>query len=159
MALKSRMYQLPSVLLVAAVTSFSLTGKVSDEVSEDVDEERSTAALSLTWLLSTACLEAGSAATTGCLTTGSTGAGKVPGLPLTHLLTVCLYEDCVSPKNGQARNQWQNCRIGKPSAKKWVFLPDHVGLGPEVKEKLGEIRSLLETLGGTLWVQIFFYLY
>ena len=73
--------------------------------------------------------------------------------------TVCLYEDYVSPKNGQARNQWQNCRIGKPSAKKWFFLPDHVGLGPEVKEKLGEIRSLLETLGGTLWVQNFFYLY
>ena len=70
-----------------------------------------------------------------------------------------LFTDYVSPKNGQARNQWQNCRIGKPSAKKWVFLPDHVGLGPEVKEKLGEIRSLLETLGGTLWVQIFFYLY
>ena len=70
-----------------------------------------------------------------------------------------LFTDYVSPKNRQARNQWQNCRIGKPSAKKWVFLPDHVGLGPEVKEKLGEIRSLLETLGGTLWVQNFFYLY
>ena len=62
-------------------------------------------------------------------------------------------------KKGQARNQWQNCRIGQPSAKKWGFLPDQFGLGPEVKGKLGEIRSLLETLGGTLWVQIFFYLY
>ena len=39
--------------------------------------------------------------------------------------------------------------------KKWFFLPDQFGLGPEVKEKLGEIRSLLETLGGTLWVQFF----
>ena len=54
-------------------------------------------------------------------------------------------------KKGQARNQWQNCRIGQPSAKKWVFLPDQFGLGPEVKGKLGEIRSLLETLGGSLY--------
>ena len=68
-------------MLLVAVTSFSLTGKVSDEVSEEVDEERSTAALSLTWLLSTG-LAAGSAAATGVLTTGSTGAGRVQGLPL-----------------------------------------------------------------------------
>ena len=30
------------------------------------------------------------------------------------------------------------------------------GLGPEVKGKLGEIRSLLETLGGTLYPPKFF---
>ena len=85
--------------------------------------------------------------------------GLLDSLVQTCGFTVGLYEDYVSPKNGQARNQWQNCRIGKPSAKKWFFLPDQFGLGPEVKGKLGEIRSLLETLGGTLWVQIFFYLY
>ena len=62
-----------------------------------------------------------------------------------------LFTDYVSPKKGQARNQWQNCRIGQPSAKKWFFLPDQFGLGPEVKGKLGEIRSLLETLGGSLY--------
>ena len=33
------------------------------------------------------------------------------------------------------------------------------GLGPEVKGKLEEIRSLLETLGGTLYPRNFFYLY
>ena len=70
-----------------------------------------------------------------------------------------LFTDYVSPKKGQARNQWQNCRIGQPSAKKWFFLPDQFGLGPEVKGKLGEIRSLLETLGGTLFPPNFFYLY
>ena len=62
-----------------------------------------------------------------------------------------LFTDYVSPKKGQARNQWQNCRIGQPSTKKLVFLPDQFGLGPEVKGKLGEIRSLLETLGGSLY--------
>ena len=76
-------------MLLVAVTSFSLTGKVSDEVSEDVDEERSTAALSLTWLLSTG-LAAGSAAATGALTTGSMGAGRVQKVPL-HLFYVRFF--------------------------------------------------------------------
>ena len=84
------------------------------------------------------------------------GKGRPTPLPMLH--SESLFTDYVSPKKGQARNQWQNCRIGQPSAKKWFFLPDQFGLGPEVKEKLGEIRSLLVTLRGTLWVQIFFLL-
>ena len=48
--------------------------------------------------------------------------------------------------------------VGKVShpQKSVFFLPDQFGLGPEVKGKLGEIRSLLETLGGTLYPPNFF---
>ena len=49
--------------------------------------------------------------------------------------------------------------LGQPSTKKWFLGPEMHGPCHKSKEKLGEIRSLLVTLGGTLWVQNFFYLY
>ena len=57
------------------------------------------------------------------------------------------------------RVQGQNCPIGQPSTKKWFLGPEMHGPCHKSKEKLGEIRSLLVTLGGTLWVQDFFYLH
>ena len=50
----------------------------------------------------------------------------------------------------------QNCPIGQPTSKKCFLGPDQFGPCHKSKEKLGEIRSLLVTLRGTLWVQIFF---
>ena len=53
----------------------------------------------------------------------------------------------------------QNCPIGQPSTKKCFLGPVQLWPCHKSKEKLGEIRSLLVTLPGTLWIQIFFYLY
>ena len=73
-----------------------------------------------------------------------------PGLAH-YKCTVCLFGSQECPKKRLTRNHRQNCRIGQPSAKKWFFSPDQFGPWPERKGKSGEIRSLLETLGGTLY--------
>ena len=73
--------------------------------------------------------------------------------------TVCLFGNQECRKINLNRNHCQNCRIGQPSTKNWVFLPDQFGPWPERKGKSGEIRSLLETLGGTLYPRNFLYLY
>ena len=44
------------------------------------------------------------------------------------------------------RDQVQNCPIGQPSLEKWGFLMDLFVLGHRARLKLGEIRSILETL-------------
>ena len=75
------------------------------------------------------------------------------------LYTVCLFGSQECPKKRLTRNHRQNCRIGQPSAKKWFFSPDQFGPWPERKGKSGEIRSLLETLGGTLYPRKKNYLY
>ena len=73
--------------------------------------------------------------------------------------TACLWEKKVSPKFTLTWDHRQNCRIGQPSTKKWFLGPDKYGPCHKSKEKLGEIRSLLVTLPGTLWVQKIFYLH
>ena len=73
--------------------------------------------------------------------------------------SVSLFTERVSPKFTLTRDHRQNCPIGQPSTKKWFLGPDKYGPCHKSKEKLGEIRSLLVTLPGTLRVQNFFYLY
>ena len=68
-----------------------------------------------------------------------------------HTRTVCLFGSQECPKIHLDRNPRQNCPIGQPSTKKWFFSPGQFGPWPERKGKSGEIRSLLETLGGTLY--------
>ena len=46
-------------------------------------------------------------------------------------------------------NHRQNCSIGQLISKKWFFSPGQFGPRRKRKGKSGEIRSLLETLGGT----------
>ena len=59
-------------------------------------------------------------------------------------LCTFFYQDSRTQQNFQ--DQVENCPIGQPFTKKWGFLPDLFGLGPEARLKLGEIRSILETL-------------
>ena len=73
--------------------------------------------------------------------------------------SVSLFTKKVSPKFTLTWDHWENCPIGQPSTKKWFLGPDKYGPCHKSKEKLGEIRSLLVTLPGTLRVQNFFYLY
>ena len=73
--------------------------------------------------------------------------------------SVSLFTKKVSPKFTLTWDHWENCPIAKPSTKKWFLGPDKYGPCHKSKEKLGEIRSLLVTLPGTLWVQKFFFLY
>ena len=73
--------------------------------------------------------------------------------------SVSLFTKRVSPKFTLTWDHRQNCPIGQPSTKKWFLGPDKYGPCHKSKEKLGEIRSLLVTLPGTLWVQKFFFLY
>ena len=68
--------------------------------------------------------------------------------PKSRVHSVSLFTSQECPKKRLTRNHRQNCRIGQPSAKKWFFSPDQFGPWPERKGKSGEIRSLLETLGG-----------
>ena len=65
--------------------------------------------------------------------------------------TVCLFGNQECPEISMTSNHRQNCRIGQPFTKKWFFSPDQFGPWPERKGKSGEIRSLLETLGSTLY--------
>merc|ERR1712001_123572 len=73
--------------------------------------------------------------------------------------TVRLCGTYVSPEFNMTWDHRQNCPIGQPSTKKWFLGPEMHGPCHKSKEKLGEIRSLLVTLRGTLWVQKFFLLY
>ena len=70
-----------------------------------------------------------------------------------------LFTKKVSPKFTLTWDHRQNCPIGQPSTKKWFLGPEMHGPCHKSKEKLGEIRSLLVTLPGTLWVQKIFFLY
>ena len=66
-----------------------------------------------------------------------------------HSVSLFTSQEC--PRIHLDRNPRQNCPIGQPSTKKWFFSPDQFGPWPECKGKSGEIRSLLETLGSTLY--------
>ena len=73
----------------------------------------------------------------------------VPITRVKHSVSLFTSQEC--PEISMTSNHRQNCRIGQPFTKKWFFSPDQFGPWPERKGKSGEIRSLLETLGSTLY--------